>query len=82
MSMGGTFKTRWYGHNSDMEVYKENETEMSKYILKLKRNNTIYNIKWKILHHIGHISNPQGICMTCTYKKMEELNAEWGNLFK
>ena len=33
-STGGTFKTRWYSHNSDMKVYKENGTELSKYIWK------------------------------------------------
>ena len=32
-------------HNSDMKFYKENGTELSKYIWKLKHNNTNYNIK-------------------------------------
>ena len=37
-------------HLRDFKVHKENETELSKYIWKLKNNNTVYNINWKILH--------------------------------
>ena len=75
-STGGTFKKRWYSHIRDIKIYKENGTELSKYIWKLKRNNTNYNIKWEILHHIGHIRKPQRICRTCSYEKMEIANAD------
>ena len=54
-STGGPFKTRWYIHIRDLKVQKENGTEMSKYIWKLKNNNTDYNINWSILHHIGEV---------------------------
>ena len=70
-STGGPFKTRWYGHNNDFKTQKENGTELSKYIWKLKNNKTDYKITWSILHQIGNITNPQRICMTCTYEKME-----------
>ena len=74
-STGGPFKTRWYGHNNDFKTQKENGTELSKYIWKLKNNKTDYKITWSILHQIGNITNPQRICMTCTYEKMEIASA-------
>ena len=40
----GTFKKRWYNHISDFYNQKENETEISKYIWKLKNKNIEYKI--------------------------------------
>ena len=74
-STGGPFKTRWYGHIRDLKVYKENGTQLSKYIWKLKNNNTEYTINWNILHHFGEVRNPQRICMTCAHEKLEIANA-------
>ena len=74
-STGGPFKTRWYGHIRDLKVYKENGTQLSKYIWKLKNSNTEYTINWNILHHFGEVRNPQRICMTCAHEKLEIANA-------
>ena len=61
-----------------MKVNKKNGTERSKYIWEFKNNNTDYIINWNILHHIGKVRNPQRICRTCTYGKMEKANADGG----
>ena len=71
----------WDGHVRDFKVNKENGTEVSKYIWKLKNNNTDYKINWDVLHRIGEIRSPQKICMTCTYEKMEIANVDWGGLY-
>ena len=55
-----------------MEVYKENGTELSKYVWKLEHNNTDYNIKWKILHHIGQESAEN------LHEKLEIANTDRG----
>ena len=64
-STGNTFKSRWYNHNNSFKNYKENGTELAKYVLHLKNSNINYNIKWNILHHIGEIRNKHNICKTC-----------------
>ena len=79
-STGGPFKKRWYGHVRDFKAHSENGTELSKHIWKLKINNIDYKIKWDILHRIGEIKNPQRICLTCAYEKMEIANADGGTL--
>ena len=66
------------GHIWNLKVHKENGTELSKYIWKLRNNITVYNNNWNILHHIGKIRNPQRICMTATYNKMEIANVDKG----
>ena len=66
-STGWPFKTMCYCYIRDLKVHKENGTELSKYIWKLKNNSICYNINWIILHHIGEIRSPQRICMTCYY---------------
>ena len=48
-STGGTFKKRWYNHISSFKKYKENGTELSKYIWKLKNNNINFQIDWEII---------------------------------
>ena len=40
-SKGAPSKTRWYGHVKDFKVHKENDTELSKCIWKLKDSNII-----------------------------------------
>ena len=52
-STGGTFEKRWYNHNSDFKTYKENGTELSKYVRKLKNNKINFKISWEIIHRIG-----------------------------
>ena len=70
-STGKPLKTRWYSYIWDFKVHKENGTETSKCIWKLKRS---------ILQHIGEVRIPQRVCMTCTYEKMEVANADGGTL--
>ena len=49
---------------------KENGTEISKYIWKLKNKNIEYKIGWEIIHHIGKAKNPQSICSNCILEKV------------
>ena len=55
---------------SDFKNYKENGTEISKYIWKLKNNNIDYKIDWEIIHHIGKAKNPQSFCSIVYWKKL------------
>jgi len=75
-STGGTFKKRWYNHISDFKNYKENGTEISNYIWKLKNKNIEYKIDWEIIHHIGKAKNPQSICSTCILEKVAIAKAD------
>ena len=38
-STANTFKSRWYNHNHSFNNYKDNSTELAKYIWVLKNNN-------------------------------------------
>ena len=75
-STGGTFKKRRYNHINDFKNYKENGTELSKYIWKLKNKNIEYKIDWEIIHHIGKAKNPQSICSTCILEKVAIAKAD------
>ena len=44
-STGGSFRKRWYAHTSDIKNEKNNGTELSKYIRKLKNKIINYDIK-------------------------------------
>merc|ERR1711949_55027 len=49
-STARTFKKRYYGHRGSFSNQKyEHDTELSKYIWKLKRDNKTYRVKWKII---------------------------------
>ena len=69
-STGNTFKSRWYNHNHSFNNFKENDTELAKYIWSLKNNNINYNIKWNIIHHIGEVRKIHSICSTCSLEKL------------
>ena len=71
-STGNTFKSRWYSHNNSFNNYKDNGTELAKYIWHLKHNKIIYDIKWIILHHIGEIKSIYSICKTCILEKLKQ----------
>ena len=75
-STGGTFKKRWYNHISDLKTYKENGTELSKYVWKLKSNNIQFKINWEIVHRIGKAKNPHSICSTCILEKIAIAKAD------
>ena len=78
-STGNTFKSRWYNHNHSFNTYKENSTELAKYIWFLKNNNINYNIKWNIIHHIGEVRSIHNICSTCSLEKLEIAKANRRN---
>ena len=63
-STGSIFKKRWYNHISDFKTFKENATELSKYVWKLKSNNINFKISWEIIHRIGMAKNLHTICST------------------
>ena len=46
----------------------------------LKKNETDYKIDCDILRRIGEVRNPQRICKTCAYEKMEIANTQGGTL--
>ena len=46
---GGTFKSRFYGHNSDFNNKSNTGTKLSQHIWDLKDNNVPYETKWSIL---------------------------------
>ena len=75
-STGNTFKNRWYNHNNSFKNYKDNGTELAKYIWHLKHKKITYDIKWSILHHIGEIKSIHSICKTCILEKIEIANAK------
>ena len=58
-STSGTSKKRLYNNISNFKNYKKKDTEISKYILKLKSINIDYKIDWEIIHHIGKVKNLQ-----------------------
>ena len=61
------FRQRWYGHRQSFNNKKQREdTELSKYIWKLKESNTNFHLKWKILKKVKSIQNGGKICRLCT----------------
>ena len=70
------YHIRWYKHISDLKKNKENGTEISKNIGKLKNNNIYYDIDWEIIHHTGKAENPQSICSTCILEKVAIAKAD------
>ena len=68
---GGLFNNRWYSHSSDIKNEKNNGTELSKYVWKLKNKNTNYEIKWNTMDKIGDVLNIRKICKTCNLEKMK-----------
>ena len=78
-STGNTFKSRWYNHNHSFNTYKENSTELAKYIWFLKNNNINYNIEWNIIHHIGEVRSIHNICSNCSLEKLEIAKANRRN---
>ena len=55
VSTGGSFKDRW--SHEWLKNINNTDTELSKYIWKLKENKVWFVITWKILHKIGNNKN-------------------------
>ena len=64
------FKTRFRNHKSSFtHQYKQNQTELSKYIWNLKNNNINYKIEWKIMQKSQPYSNTTKRCNLCLTEK-------------
>ena len=65
-----TFKIRYSNHKSSIKhTSKRTDTELSKYIWKLKDSNTEYNIKWKIIKKATPYNNKSRRCGLCLWEK-------------
>ena len=65
---GGTFKNRYNKHMSDFRI-SETATMLSKYVWKLRRENSPYKITWKQLAK-GRVFNPvTKVCQLCLKEK-------------
>ena len=66
-----TFKKRW--NNSKQEQKnpaKENSTELSKHVWKLKRNNIAYDIDWSVAAIAKPYTRETGRCQLCTMERV------------
>ena len=64
------FKLRYYNHKASFNHReKENSTELSKYIWKLKDQNISYNIKWKIITKAKAFNRATKQCRLCLAEK-------------
>jgi hypothetical protein len=66
-----TFKTRYGNHKQSFKAEKyKNQTELSKYIWKLKENNEDFKISWKIIKKAAAYNNVSKTCNLCLTEKM------------
>ena len=64
------FKKRWYNHKSSFKLeHKRTDTELSKYIWKLREDNITFNLSWKILKQANSYSNTSKRCQLCLWEK-------------
>jgi predicted GIY-YIG superfamily endonuclease len=64
------FKERYRNHKCSLNLEKrKNETELSKYVWKLKEEKKNYSIKWKILKQCQPYSNTTKKCNLCLSEK-------------
>ena len=61
----GEFKTRWYGHRSNIRNRHQNGTTLSKYIWDLKDNQIPYELEWEILAKEKPYNQVTGVCRLC-----------------
>ena len=62
-----TFKTRYANHTQSFKNDKHiNDTELSKYVWALKKENIEYIISWRIEQHCPSYSNATKRCPLCT----------------
>ena len=66
-----TFKTRYTHHKYTFKTPKHRySTELSKFVWKLKDNNTSYNIKWSIIDRAQSYSPKTKRCNLCLTEKL------------
>lgn len=78
-SSANSFKERYTSHKSSFTHKKYgNSTRLSRYIWKLKDNNTPFEIKWSILHKIKkrNSAGTQNPCLTCNLERLAIASAE------
>ena len=65
-AMGGPFKVRWYIHRNSFKNRANANTELAKYIWKLKDYCRAYSIKWRILGKAQSHNTDTKICILCS----------------
>ena len=69
---GNTFKERFSNHKSSFKNEKYGkDTELSKMVWKLKRDNKQPKVTWKIIHHCAPINRNSLRCNLCLNEKLE-----------
>ena len=63
-------------------IKNKDNTELSKYIWKLKSNKTDYDISWQIIKTVGKLQNGSKICRLCIAEAMEIMKNRKGQLNK
>ena len=70
IGLATNFKERYRNHKCSLKLSKRrNETELSKYIWKLKEEKKDYNIKWKIIKKCQPYNNITKTCNLCLSEK-------------
>ena len=71
---GNNFKTRYYNHIKSLKNKRyKNETELSKYICKLKEKEVEHTITWKKLRQSNTCQRRSVLCNLCLQEKAEIL---------
>ena len=69
---GNSFKTRYYNHITSFKNKRyKNETELSKYIWKLREKEVEHTITWKKLRQSNTSHRGSGLCNLCLEEKVE-----------
>ena len=69
-STSQTFKKRYYKHRSSFSNQKyEHDTELSKYIWKLKRDNKTYRVRWRIIDRASPYNPVTKRCNLCNKER-------------
>ena len=67
---GGDFKTRYRNHTASFRNKNtQNETELPKYIWRLKDEGVEYTLKWKIIDRSNGYSQKKISCQLCIKEK-------------
>ena len=77
----GPFKQRYNNHTlSFRDRKRENSTELSKYVWKLKDEHTSYKIHWSILAKAAAYNNKTKRCNLCLTEKLHIIRADTSTL--
>jgi hypothetical protein len=74
-----SFKERYRNHKKSFtNATYMNETELSKYIWKLKQNGRPFTLTWSILRHAAPYSSGGKQCSLCTQEKLQSVTKQFG----